>query len=123
MIILNDIHTSCIEVTPISGVINFIEMASMTMTSFVSMAAGRKMVFPTRKIMEAIEKEFTGKMNNGDIQFILKIREMLIYNTYELYAEIIENCSRITSIEDTKSVAENLKAIMTFCAIPESENV
>lgn len=123
MIILNDIHTSCIEVTPISGVINFIEMASMTMTSFVSMAAGRKMVFPTRKIMEAIEKEFTGKMNNGDIQFILKIREMLIYNTYELYAEIIENCSRITSIEDTKSVAENLKAIMTFCAIPESDNV
>ena len=123
MIILNDIHTSCIEVTPISGVINFIEMASTTMTSFVSMAAGRKMVFPTRKIMEAIEKEFTGKMNNGDIQFILKIREMLIYNTYELYAEIIENCSRITSIEDTKSVAENLKAIMTFCAIPESENV
>lgn len=123
MIILNDIHTSCIEVTPISGVVNFIEMASMTMTSFVSMAAGRKMVFPTRKIMEAIEKEFTGKMNNGDIQFILKIREMLIYNTYELYAEIIENCSRITSIEDTKSVAENLKAIMTFCAIPESENV
>lgn len=123
MIILNDIHTSCIEVTPISGVINFIETASMTMTSFVSMAAGRKMVFPTRKIMEAIEKEFSGKMNNDDIQFILKIREMLIYNTYELYAEIIENCSRITSIEDTKSVAENLKSIMTFCAIPESENV
>lgn len=123
MIILNDIHTTCIEVTPISGVINFIEIASMTMTSFVSMAAGRKMVFPTRKIMEAIEKEFSGKINNGDIQFILKIREMLIYNTYELYAEIIENCSRITSIEDTKSVAENLKSIMTFWAIPESENV
>jgi len=123
MIVLNDIHTCCIEVTPISGVINFIETASMTMTSFVSMAAGRRMVFPTRIIMNALEKEFTGKMNNGEIQFILKIREMLIYNTFELYAEIIDNCSEIKSIEDTKSIGKNIKSIMTFNAIPESENV
>ena len=123
MIVLNDIHTTCIEVTPISGVVNFIETASMTMTSFVSMVAGRRMVFPTRKIMEALEKEFTGKMGNGEIQFVLKIREMLIYNTYELYAEIIDNCQNITSIEDTKSIGENIKSIMTFSCIPESENV
>jgi hypothetical protein len=123
MIVLNDIHTSCMEVTPISGVINFIEMASMIMTSFVSMAAGRKMVFPTRTIMNALEKEFSGKMGNGEVQFVLKIREMLIYNTYELYAEIIDNCEKITSIEDTKSIGEHIKPIMTFSCIPESENV
>lgn len=123
MIILNDIHTCCIEVTPISGVINFIETASMTMTSFVSMAAGRKMVFPTRKIMEAIEKEFSGRIKEGEIQFVLKIREMLIYNTFELFAEIIDNCSAINSMEDTKNIGKDIKAIMTFCAIPESENI
>lgn len=123
MIVLNDIHSCCIEVTPISGVINFIETASMTMTSFVSMAAGHRMVFPTRKIMAALEKEFTEKMNNGEIQFVLKIREMLIYNTFELFAEIIDNCSTINSIEDTKNIGKDIKSIMTFCAIPESENV
>lgn len=123
MIVLNDIHTTCITVTPISGVPDFINTSSMTMTSFVSMAAGRRMVFPTRKIMEALEKHFSGRMNNGDIQFVLKIREMLIYNTYELYAEIIDKCSEITSIEDTKSISEHLESIMTFACIPESENV
>lgn len=123
MIVLNDIHTACIVVTPISGVINFIETASMTMTSFVSMAAGQKMVFPTRIIMDMIEKAFSGKIKDGENQMVIKIREMLIYNCYELYAELITNCNTINSIEDTKRIAENITAIGTFSCIPESENV
>lgn len=123
MIVLNEIHTTCIEVTPISGVINFIETASMTMTSFVSMAAGRKMVFPTKQLMQMIDKEFSGKMCGNDFQFVLKIREMLIYNCYEFFAELIDNVSTINSIEDTKRIGENIKSIGTFSCIPESENV
>jgi hypothetical protein len=123
MMIMNGIHTCCVDVVYEDEMIQFVEESSMIMTGFVSMAAGKIMKFPTAKLIGTIKKEFEGKNQDDKILrplFILKIKEMLIYNHFELYANMILDDSKESLMVDTNFM-ENCKKILIFSAIPEGE--
>lgn len=117
---MNGIHTCCVDVVEISGIVSFIQEASEIMTGFCSMAAGQKMRFPTveiaDKIIEEYKKEIKPATEKGLI--VVKIEEMLINNHFELSVNIL-NPPCTVSIKDTEFM-KNCKKIMAFSAVPES---
>lgn len=117
---MNGIHTCCVDVIYQDEIIQFIDDSSMIMTGFVSMAAGKKMKFPTAMLIDSIKKEYEGKIQDKKALFVLKIKEMLIYNTFELYANMILEDSKETLMVDTKFMGD-CKKILIFNAVPEGE--
>jgi hypothetical protein len=120
MIVMNGIHTCCVDVVEISGICSFIQEASEIMTGFCSMAAGQKMRFPTveiaDKIIEEYKKEIKPETEKGLI--VVKIEEMLMNNYFELWVNVLNPPCTI-SIQDTKYMAD-CKKLMAFSAVPES---
>lgn len=117
MIVLNGIQTICVDVVEVHGLVSFIQEASEIMTGFCSMAAGRKMKFPTVDIADKVLQVYREQVNSEKGLIVIKIEETLMNNLFEVWINIVIP-PKVISIKDTEFMAE-CKRLMVFNAIPE----
>jgi hypothetical protein len=122
MIVLNDRRTICIDVISFKELPQFLNDASEIMTGFVSFARGEKMMFPVSFLMNKIKIEFANFIENDRIKFVVRIREMDIFNAYEIRIITMELPGKVESITDI-DVPGNIPAFCTINAIPKERKV
>lgn len=120
MVVLNGIHTVCMDCGNINEMPGILHTASEIMTGFVSMASCKKMSFPIRQLMAKIKCNFPDCTNNDRLLFLVKIREMSIYNGFELYIKAFESANDIKSIDEINADFDYV-SLGTFNSIPIEE--
>lgn len=121
MEIINGHRCTCIDVIEYNEIAQFLHDASEILTGFVTFAKGEKMVFPIPFLLNKIKFQFSKELENKYTKFVIKIREMEIFNGYEIKIATMELPGKVTHIAEI-DVPGLLQVLCTFNAIPASRD-
>jgi hypothetical protein len=126
MIVLNNSRCTCIDVIHFNEIPQFLHDASEILTGFITFAKGEKMVFPIAFLLNKIKFEYSeieyedfNVKRNEYVKFIIRIREMEVFNAFEIKIATMELPGKVTDIAEI-DVPGLLQVLCTFNAIPAS---
>lgn len=117
MVVLNGKRTICLDVIEYSSIPQFLKDAGEILTGFITFAKGEKMVFPIPFLMHRLKHHYAKEIENSNTKFVVKIREMEIFNCFEMRIATMELPSKIDNISEI-DVPGLLQIFSTFNAIP-----
>lgn len=117
MVVLNEKRTTCIDVIQYNDIPQFLHDASEVLTGFITFAKGEKMVFPIPFLLNKIKIEYANVIDSEHTKFVMKIREMEVFNAFEVRIATMKLPGKVNDIMDI-DVPGLLQVLCTFNAIP-----
>lgn len=119
MVVLNGSRCTCIDVISFNQVPQFLHDAGEILTGFVTFAKGEKMIFPIPFLLHRMKHHYAKEIENEHTKFAIKIREMEIFNCFEMRIATME-LPGIINDQLEIDVPGLLQVFSTFNAIPEN---
>ena len=120
MVVLNGNRCTCIDVIEYNSIPQFLRDASEVLTGFITFAKGEKMIFPIPFLLNKIKVEYSREIEKEHVKFVVKIREMEVFNAFEIKIATMELPGKIDNIMDI-DVPGLLQVLTTFNAIPANK--
>lgn len=117
MVVINNSRTTCIDVIKYESIPQFLQDASEVLTGFITFAKGEKMIFPIPFLLNKIRIEFSNDIEKEHVKFVIKIREMEVFNAFEIKVATLELPGTFENVMDI-DVPGFIQVLTTFNAIP-----